>query len=78
MLFDGSIREFLVLAAPHAQLIVRIANRNARFVIAICDVGTPVVFFHPGVDVLDIEGDDLTQSRDLFFERNNGGSQQLL
>jgi hypothetical protein len=76
-LFDGSISEFFIPAAFGSKLAVRITDGNARFVIAICNIGTPVVFLHPSIDVFHVEGDNLTEARDLFLKSGNGGGKQV-
>lgn len=67
LFFGRAIGEFLVGAALDAQFAVRIASQAFGFVIAFGDVGSLVVLFHPGIDVLHIEGDNLAETRDLLL-----------
>lgn len=63
----GAIGLLLVAAAFDAELAVGIACQSLVFVIAVFDVDALIVFLHPGVDMLDIEGHRFAQSRDLFL-----------
>jgi hypothetical protein len=77
-LFRGAIGEGLVGGTLDTQLAVGVASQSTRFVVALPDVGTFIVFANPGVDVLDIEGDDFTEARDLCLQSGDRGSQQIL
>ena len=68
----------LVGRAFDAQLAVRITGKNLGFVIALFDISTLVVLFDPAIDVLHVEGHNLTESRDLCFEIAHGGMEKRL
>lgn len=63
----GTIGLLLVGAAFDAEAAVRIASQTPGFVVAVFDVGALVIFPHPGVNMLDIEGDGFAQARNLFL-----------
>jgi len=49
-----------------------------RHIEAAFDVNTRIIFAHPGVDVLDIEGHRFAQPRNLFLESRHGRPQEGL
>src|SRR5450631_1009050 len=54
-LCDGSIGLFLVRGAFDAQFTLGIADRDLRFVVAILDIGTLIVFLDPSIDVFHVK-----------------------
>jgi hypothetical protein len=55
----------LIGAAFDAELAVRITSQAFGFVIALGDVDALIIFFDPGVNRLDIEGDGFAQAGNL-------------
>ena len=79
LLFLGrAISLLLVGAAFDPQPAIRIASQSFGFVVALLDIDTPIVFLDPGVNVLDIEGDDFPEPGDFFFEIASSGSKKRL
>src|SRR5579885_674530 len=77
-LFGGSVFLLLIGGAFDAESALLITSESFGFVVAFRDIRTLVVFFHPGVHMGHIEGDDLTESGDLFLEITHGGREQGL
>src|SRR5579859_595164 len=77
-LFGRAIWLFLIGTSLHPEFTVRITWKHFGFVIPLRNVDAPIVLFHPSVDVLDIEGDDLTQTGNLFLEITHGRCQKGL
>jgi hypothetical protein len=76
LLFRGAIGECFVRTARDAEPALRIANQPLGFVRAVFDRGTVVLFFHPGRERFDIEGNDLTQSGDLVVQGVDGAGEE--
>jgi hypothetical protein len=69
---------FLVGTACDTEAAIGIALWLARFVGAVGDVVSLIVLSHPGVDVRDIDGNGVAQTRDLVLESAHGGVEQSL
>ena len=78
LFFRGAVSLLLIGGAFDTELAVGVASTGVRFVKAFREVDTRVVFTDPGVDMLDVEGDDLAESGNLFFEVADGGVEQGL
>jgi len=63
----------LVGTALDAQGASGITSRDACLIIAISDVGTRVVLFDPGVNMLHIKGDRFAHAGDLGLQCRDGG-----
>ena len=74
----GFVEAMLVGTAFDAKRTVGITSRDARFVIAILDVGTRIIFFDPGVNMLHVESDRFPHAGDLGVQRGDGGSKRSL
>ena len=77
LFFLGAISEFFVGAARDAELAIRITSQASGLVVALGHISPFVLLLHPGVEMLDVEGNDLTESGDLGLQRLNGTIQQV-
>lgn len=66
-LFGGAISEFLVSAAFDTQFTVGIAFEALGFVVAIGNIRSLIILLHPGIEMLDIEGNNLAETGYLFL-----------
>jgi hypothetical protein len=58
LFFGRAISLLLIGAALDAESAIRITGKDVAFVVALWDIGAPIVLFDPSVNVLDINGDD--------------------
>ena len=77
-LLFGAIGLLLIDAFFDAQPTIGIAFGLLIFLEAFADIGAPVVFFDPGVDMGHVEGHDLAQTRDLFAQGLHGFEEEGL
>ncbi|HET7637680.1 MAG TPA: hypothetical protein VFK47_02975, partial [Ktedonobacteraceae bacterium] len=76
--FRGAISLLLIVAAFDAHFAVWVACGLLVFTEAITQSHARIVLFDPGVDMLDIKGDDFPQAGDLVLESANRGVQEGL
>ncbi len=68
---------FLVGAALDAQRVIGVTGEHLGLVVALRHVHARIILFDPRVDVLDIKGDHLAQTRDLVNQRLDGADEQI-